>query len=355
MMPARLPISAVWLLFPQAMLQLQLSGSASTHRALSPPSQSSGRVIRRVSMGFFFRKSKSRGPFRLNLPKRGLGLSFGIKGARIGIARCHDVRRQRRTLLAKALESLQGFAYSSTSSARSDFASRFYPVALTSIRLHLEYRLACDLCTYWSFGCRRSDRVGAEKLIFMDSVLTCPQCQYPHSETIPVDRFVFFYECRNCHATLKPTFRLRQHLRSSRHHDDHHLDGDDGFAIKRNVPEAVFAFPFRAFFFIAQIPELATLAMEEVFQAKIHYRFQDNGSAEPGKGSEVLCRYFFALRILFAHRAQPLPAPTANRPILSRRIGSDEAFRHIDHGLPFLRRFAVAVLHRTSSNNTSLA
>ena len=36
-------------------------------------------------MGFFFRKSKSRGPFRLNLSKRGLGLSFGIKGARVGI------------------------------------------------------------------------------------------------------------------------------------------------------------------------------------------------------------------------------------------------------------------------------
>src|SRR2546427_66147 len=38
-----------------------------------------------VEMGFFFRKSKSRGPFRLNLSKKGLGLSFGIKGARIGI------------------------------------------------------------------------------------------------------------------------------------------------------------------------------------------------------------------------------------------------------------------------------
>ena len=36
-------------------------------------------------MGFFFRKSKSRGPFRLNFSKKGLGLSFGSKGSRIGI------------------------------------------------------------------------------------------------------------------------------------------------------------------------------------------------------------------------------------------------------------------------------
>ena len=34
-------------------------------------------------MGFYFRKSKSFGPFRLNLSKSGLGLSTGIKGARL--------------------------------------------------------------------------------------------------------------------------------------------------------------------------------------------------------------------------------------------------------------------------------
>lgn len=34
-------------------------------------------------MGFYFRKSKSFGPFRLNLSKSRLGLSTGIKGARL--------------------------------------------------------------------------------------------------------------------------------------------------------------------------------------------------------------------------------------------------------------------------------
>ena len=35
-------------------------------------------------MGFFFRKSIGRGPFRINLSKRGVGFSVGIPGLRIG-------------------------------------------------------------------------------------------------------------------------------------------------------------------------------------------------------------------------------------------------------------------------------
>lgn len=34
-------------------------------------------------MGFYFRKSKSFGPFRLNFSKSGIGLSTGVKGARL--------------------------------------------------------------------------------------------------------------------------------------------------------------------------------------------------------------------------------------------------------------------------------
>jgi hypothetical protein len=36
-------------------------------------------------MGFYLRKSVSFGPFRLNLSRSGLGTSFGVKGARIGV------------------------------------------------------------------------------------------------------------------------------------------------------------------------------------------------------------------------------------------------------------------------------
>jgi len=35
-------------------------------------------------MGFFFRKSLGRGPFRINLSKSGVGFSLGMRGLRIG-------------------------------------------------------------------------------------------------------------------------------------------------------------------------------------------------------------------------------------------------------------------------------
>lgn len=36
-------------------------------------------------MGWYFRKSVSLGPLKLNLSKRGIGVSTGVRGARIGI------------------------------------------------------------------------------------------------------------------------------------------------------------------------------------------------------------------------------------------------------------------------------
>jgi hypothetical protein len=35
-------------------------------------------------MGWYFRRSKSFGPFRLNLSKRGIGWSLGTRGLRVG-------------------------------------------------------------------------------------------------------------------------------------------------------------------------------------------------------------------------------------------------------------------------------
>ena len=35
-------------------------------------------------MGWYFRRSKSFGPFRLNLSKRGIGWSVGTRGLRVG-------------------------------------------------------------------------------------------------------------------------------------------------------------------------------------------------------------------------------------------------------------------------------
>ena len=37
-------------------------------------------------MGFYLRKSFRAGPFRLNLSKSGIGASFGVTGARVGLS-----------------------------------------------------------------------------------------------------------------------------------------------------------------------------------------------------------------------------------------------------------------------------
>jgi len=36
------------------------------------------------------------------------------------------------------------------------------------------------------------------------SVLTCPQCGFQRTETMPADACQFFYECAGCGAVLRP-------------------------------------------------------------------------------------------------------------------------------------------------------
>jgi hypothetical protein len=36
------------------------------------------------------------------------------------------------------------------------------------------------------------------------STLTCPVCGYRKTETMPSDRCVFYYECEECEALLRP-------------------------------------------------------------------------------------------------------------------------------------------------------
>ncbi len=40
--------------------------------------------------------------------------------------------------------------------------------------------------------------------IALQSTITCPQCGHSKEETMPTDRCMFFYECGNCSARLKP-------------------------------------------------------------------------------------------------------------------------------------------------------
>ncbi|MBU6411446.1 MAG: hypothetical protein KGR98_13765, partial [Verrucomicrobia bacterium] len=36
------------------------------------------------------------------------------------------------------------------------------------------------------------------------STVACPQCGHQKTETMPTDACLYFYECENCHATLRP-------------------------------------------------------------------------------------------------------------------------------------------------------
>jgi hypothetical protein len=38
----------------------------------------------------------------------------------------------------------------------------------------------------------------------LQSVITCPHCGHQRHETMPTDACLFFYECQNCHAMLRP-------------------------------------------------------------------------------------------------------------------------------------------------------
>jgi len=38
----------------------------------------------------------------------------------------------------------------------------------------------------------------------LESVLTCPECGATAVESMPTNACVYFYECQNCHALLKP-------------------------------------------------------------------------------------------------------------------------------------------------------
>jgi hypothetical protein len=39
----------------------------------------------------------------------------------------------------------------------------------------------------------------------LTAIVTCPQCGHRATETMPVDRCVFFYECAGCKTILRPT------------------------------------------------------------------------------------------------------------------------------------------------------
>jgi hypothetical protein len=43
-----------------------------------------------------------------------------------------------------------------------------------------------------------------EPPLVLESVVTCPQCGFAATENMPTDACLYFYECTNCHALLRP-------------------------------------------------------------------------------------------------------------------------------------------------------
>lgn len=52
---------------------------------------------------------------------------------------------------------------------------------------------SCDNCTTYS-----------GKTVELNSTITCPSCGHKKAEIMPTDACVYFYECENCKARLKP-------------------------------------------------------------------------------------------------------------------------------------------------------
>ncbi|AUD00894.1 GDCCVxC domain-containing (seleno)protein [Spirosoma pollinicola] len=40
--------------------------------------------------------------------------------------------------------------------------------------------------------------------ILTSSILTCPVCKASHTENMPTDACMYFYECQSCHSVLRP-------------------------------------------------------------------------------------------------------------------------------------------------------
>ena len=40
--------------------------------------------------------------------------------------------------------------------------------------------------------------------IQLQSIITCPYCQYKSTEEMPIDYCQYFWECPSCHNQLKP-------------------------------------------------------------------------------------------------------------------------------------------------------
>ena len=46
--------------------------------------------------------------------------------------------------------------------------------------------------------------INMEKIINLQSVITCPNCKHQREETMPTNACQFFYECEQCKTIIRP-------------------------------------------------------------------------------------------------------------------------------------------------------
>lgn len=56
----------------------------------------------------------------------------------------------------------------------------------------------------WNMILGRRCACAASPTVELKSTITCPKCGFRQEETMPTDACLFFYECPNCKALLKP-------------------------------------------------------------------------------------------------------------------------------------------------------
>ncbi|MDE3067032.1 MAG: MerC domain-containing protein [Verrucomicrobiota bacterium] len=84
-------------------------------------------------------------------------------------------------------------------------------VALVFFAFYVSYQVAfiytglagLAVAAVWNIVAKR--RAGSScRPVELQSTVACPQCGHQKTETMPTDACLYFYECENCHATLRP-------------------------------------------------------------------------------------------------------------------------------------------------------
>lgn len=87
------------------------------------------------------------------------------------------------------------YAYNFNFESKIIYVGMFGLLVSTGLNYYLNRRLKiiCATCT-----------IIDGKRVELESIITCPNCEYKKKEIMPTDACQFFYECKKCKTVLKP-------------------------------------------------------------------------------------------------------------------------------------------------------